>query len=94
MIADHRRTKRHQPSGAIAAENCCPEVTEAISSSTETKKCDAEPARATQKKPGVAQSLREVSVADAEGQRADAGHPRADADPSGVMQSQREAERG
>ena len=84
MIANHRRTKRHQPSGAIAAENSCPEVTEVVSSSAEAKKCDAEPARATQKKPRVAQSLREASVADAEDQRANAGHPRADANPSKV----------
>ena len=86
MVIDHRRTKRHQPSRTIAAENSCPEVTKAVSSSVKAKKCDTEPTRATQKKPGVAQSPREASVADAEGQRADAGHPRVDADPSGVTQ--------
>ena len=45
MIADQRRTKRHQPSGAIATKNSCPEVTEAVSSSAAAKKSDAEPAR-------------------------------------------------
>ena len=92
MIADHRRTKRHQPSEAIVAENSGPKVTEVVSSSAEAKKCDTEPTKATQKKLGAAQSLQEASVAVAESQRAYAGHPRADADPSGVMQSQREAE--
>ena len=82
MIADHRRTKRHQPSGAIAEENSCPEVTKVVSSSAEAKKCDVELARATQRKPGATQSLSEASVADAEGHRADAGHPRADAKPA------------
>ena len=43
MIADHRRTKRHQPSGAIAIENC-PEVTEVVSSRAATRKGDAVPA--------------------------------------------------
>ena len=57
MIANHRRTKGHQLSGAIAAENSCPEVIEVVSSSAEARKYDAEPARATQKKPGTAQSL-------------------------------------
>jgi len=94
MIADHKRTKRHQSSTAIAAENNCPDMTKAVLSSAEAKKCDAEPTRATQRKPGAAQSLREASVADAEGQRADAGHPRVDADPSGVTQGQREVDRG
>ena len=54
MIADHRRTKRHQLSGAIAIENNCPEVTKAISSNAEAKKCDIEPTRAMQKKLVVA----------------------------------------
>ena len=58
------------------------------------RKCDAELARATQKKQGTVQSLREASVVDAEGQRADAGHPSADADPFGVTQGQCEGERG
>ena len=93
-MAGHRRTKRHQPSGAIALENNCHEVTKVVSSSAEAKKCDAEPARATQNKPGAAQSLREVSIANAEGQRANTRHPRVDIDPSGITQSQREAERG
>jgi len=39
-----------------------------------------------QRQSGAVQSLREASVADAEGQRANAGPPRADADPSEVMQ--------
>jgi len=69
VIAYHRRTKRHQPSRAIAVENNCPKLTKVVSSSVEAKKCDIEPARATQKKLGAAQSLREASVADAEGQR-------------------------
>ena len=94
MIADHRRTKGHQPSRAIAAGNSYPEVTKVVSSSVEAKKCGVEPTRATYKKSGVVQSLREASVADVEGQRVDAVHPRADANPSGVTQSQREAERG
>ena len=51
-----------------------------------TRKCDAEPARAMQKKLGTAQSRTEASVPDV-------GHPRADADLSGVTQSQHEAER-
>ena len=68
-------------------------MTEVVHSSIEAKKCDAEPARATQKKPRTAQSLREASIVDAEGWRADAGHPRADEDPSGVTQSQHGAER-
>ena len=67
MIANHRRTKRHQPSGAIATKNSCLEVTEVVSSSAEAKKCDTEPARATQKKSGVAQSLREANVVDTKG---------------------------
>ena len=58
------------------------------------RECDAEPARATQKKSGTAQSLNEASIADVEGQRPDAGHPRADVDPSRVTQRQREAKRG
>lgn len=87
MVVDHRRTKRHQLSGARATENHCPKVTEVVSSSAKAKKCDAELARATQRKSGVAQSLKEASVADAEGQSADA-------DPSEVTQGQREAERG
>ena len=56
------------------------------------RKCDANPAKATQKKSRTAQSLREASVADTKNQRANVGHPMADADPSGVTQSQREAE--
>ena len=87
MIANHRRTKRNQPSGAIAAENHCPEVTVVVSNSAEAKKCDIEPTRATQKKTGTAQSLRKASVVDAGGQRADTGHPRADTDPSRMTQS-------
>jgi len=63
VIADHKRTKRYQPSGAIAAENSCPKLTEVVSSSAEAKKCDVEPARATQKKLGAAQSLKEASIA-------------------------------
>jgi len=65
VIADHGWTKRHQPSKAIAIENSCPEVTKAISSSAEAKKCDGEPARATQRKSGAARNLREA-VADTE----------------------------
>jgi len=94
VIANHRRTKRNQPSGAIAAENNCPEVTEVVYRSAEARKCDTEPTRATQKKTGTAQSLRKASVVDAGGQRADTGHPRADADPSWVTQSQRGVEKG
>ena len=52
------------------------------------------PRSVTQRKLGAAQSLREASIANTEGQRADAGHPRADVDPSRVTQSQSEAERG
>ena len=48
-------------------------MTKVVSSNAEAKECDAEPARATQRKPGVVQSLREAIVVDAEGQRADAG---------------------
>ena len=87
MIPDHKRNKRHKSSRAIAAENSCPEVTEVVSSNAKAKKCDAEPARAMQKKLGVAQSIREASIANT-------GHPRADADPSGVTQSQHDAKRG
>ena len=94
MIANHRRTKRHQPSKAITVENSYPEVTKVVSSSAKDKECDTEPTRATQRKPGAAQSLREASVADTEGHRADAGHLKADADPSRVTHNQREAERG
>ena len=72
MIADHKRTKRHQSSGAITTEKNCPKVTEVVSSSVEAKKCDAELAKAMQKKSRTAQSLREASVVDAKGQRADA----------------------
>ena len=43
MIADRRRTKRHQPSGAIAAENNCPEVTKVVFSRATTRKGDAVP---------------------------------------------------
>ena len=50
--------------------------------------------RAMQRQLGAVQSLREASIADAEGQRADAGPPSADTDPSGVTQGQREAKRG
>jgi len=37
VIADHRKTKRHQWSGAIAAENNYPEVTKVVSSNAEAK---------------------------------------------------------
>jgi len=78
VIADHRKTKGHQPSGAITTKNSCPKVIEAVSSRVEAKKCDVKPARAMQRKLGVAQSLRKASVADAEGHMADTGHPRAE----------------
>ena len=41
MIADHRGTKGHQPSGAIVAENSCSEMTEVVSSRAATRKGDA-----------------------------------------------------
>jgi len=54
MIADHRRTKRHQLSRAITTENNGPEVIDTVSSNTEAKECDTEPTRATQRKSGAA----------------------------------------
>ena len=42
-MIDHRRTKGHQLSGEIAAENNCLEVTEVVSSRAATRKGDAMP---------------------------------------------------
>ena len=47
MIADHRRAKRHHPSGEIATENSGPKVTNAVSSNAKAEECDTDPVRAT-----------------------------------------------
>lgn len=63
VIADHRRTRGHQPSRAIVAENSCLEVTEVVSSRAATRKGDAVPTSSRVCQEEVAQWLRKLKEA-------------------------------